>query len=138
MVGGTWWVGAHPAKAGTAALLRAVDPTTLAPAGEPIRVDSATATTYGFVDASGTPMLYGDLQIEGGLTRPMFVPIDVKARAACDPTTLTVSTNRSQYQAVRAIQFHGDTAGAVVDVWAGTPPTRRMFFTRLRCHTGGT
>src|SRR5262249_38274972 len=94
-VGATWWVGAHQARSGgTTVRLSAVEPGTRAPLGPPVVIDWPNAQPSAMVDANGTPMVVGDLQPSGALVRPSFVPIDVRAHAACRPSTLAVASLR--------------------------------------------
>jgi hypothetical protein len=128
-VGDGWWVGAWAATNAPTVRLRAVDPQTHAGLGEVITLKWPVAGPSAVIDANGTPMLLSHL------TNPAagvsLIPIDATARAACTPSTVRLDTQTGRFQTIRAIHFHGDTAGVAIDSWLSGP--RRMFFTRLRC-----
>jgi hypothetical protein len=132
-VGDTTWVGGWEPKRGPIVRMRAVDPRTRQPTGEPIAISWPTDSPHQLIDASGTPMLLGTLTERTGPIRAAFVPIDPAARAACVPSTVNVRTLPDRYQTVRSVYFQGDTAGVTVDTWGGPTGERRVFFTRLRC-----
>jgi hypothetical protein len=135
-VGDRYWIGAWAADHTPVVRMRAVDPVTLAPVGEPIRIVWPAAPPERLIDASGTPMLLGHLgQSPVGSS---LVPIDPAARAACAPNMVfSPGLRGSHAQTLRAIHFEGDTAGVVLDAWRVVLDTniveRRLFFSRLRC-----
>jgi hypothetical protein len=131
-VGDRVWVGGYAPQLGTTIRMRAVDPATRMPAGDPVVIDWPGDGLFDVLDANGTLVLMGNLLPPAGGMRASLVAVDPAARAACAPNTVSVAGLSDFQQVVTAVHFEGDTAGIAIDTHA-LDGLRRTFFTRLRC-----